>query len=652
MDVDERRRRARAARDGFLQDDEGGPVGRRGPAAAGAGTTAGVPEVVFASWSRSRTAGVDVDVYRVEHHDDVDYDSRLVRCARPVIERLSDDMVDVPVTIALADSRARIVDRLDCSTSVARVLDRIDFLKGFSFREVGDGGVGTNGIGTVYEAGASVAVVGAEHFHEALVKFACTGAPIIDPMSGRVEGVLDISSLAESWSPIMHTLVRSAADDIARNLLLERNQSAQALYEMYVLACARSHRAVMAVGRTSLMVNDRAQALFRPDEQFVLQQHARMLMDRRERSTDTVTLHSGRVVHLRVSRIVSGDHVDGVVLLLHETHTETHAETHPETADRTRAAPRLSRPSRPSPSSSMPSEHRLPSLSLPHRQTSVIAGGLRHPPTSITDGACPAWRRACADTLAALTARRSLLVIGESGTGRFTLLAELFQRAYPEGRCVALDAASITDGSRFLLREPDEGSGPTLFILRNLDALTTAGAELLDDVLTASGDDEHRFVAATLGDGVVDTPLPCTMVVRHFDLSVTLPPIRFRGDDLATLTARVLTELAPDRRVTLRPDTARLVARYGWPRNVTQLREALASALRKRPVGALEPDDLPGYCHTCSSRTFTPLEVTERDAIVRALAQVGNNRVQAATLLGLSRSSLYRKLDKYGITQP
>jgi len=638
VDVEERRLRARAARAGFLQDDPGAP-----------GT--GVPDVVTASWRRSRTAGVDVDVYRVEHHDDVDYDSRLVRCARPVIERLSDDMVDVPVTIALADSRARIVDRLDCSTSVARVLDRVDFLKGFSFREVGAGGVGTNGIGTVYEAGASVAVVGAEHFNEALVKFACTGAPIIDPLTGRVEGVLDISSLAESWSPIMHTLVRSAADDIARNLLLERNQSDQALYEMYVLACARSHRAVVAVGRTSLIVNDRAQSLFTLEEQFLLQQQARMLMGRRPRplpsvsgtfhdtSHDTVTFESGRVVHLRVSRIVSGDDVVGVVMLLH---------------DERRSSRHLSRdPAGSTPSrSAMPSDHRLPSLSLPHRQTSVIAGDVRRAPTSITDGACPAWRRACADTFEALRARQSLLIIGESGTGKFTLLAELFQRAHPGGRCVAVDAARMTDGSRFTLRQPDEGTGPTLFILRHLDALTTAGAELLDEVISASSGDESRFVAATVSDGVVGSGLPCAMVVRHFDLSVTVPAIRYRGDDLTALTARVLAELAPDRRVSLRSDTARLVARYSWPRNVTQLREALVSALGKRPVGELQPDDLPGYCHTAGTRTLTTLEATERDAIVRALAQVDDNRLQAATLLGLSRSSLYRKLDRYGIVHP
>ena len=618
MDVEERRLRARVARAGFL---EGGDA-----RASRVGGVGGVADVVRASWRRSRTAGVDADVYRVTYHEDVDYDSRLVRCARPVMERLSDDMVDVPVTIALADSRARIVDRLDCSTAVGRVLDRVDFLKGFSFVE---DGVGTNGIGTVYEARSSVAVVGAEHFHETLVKFACTGAPIIDPVTGRVEGVLDISSLAESWSPIMHTLVRSAADDIARNLLLERNQSDQALFEMYLRASSRSHLAVMAVGRSSLMVNERAQALFAPEEQFVLQQHARMLMTRRDRAVATVTLEGGRVVHLRVSRIVSCDHVAGIVMMLHEERQARPAEEQ---------------------GSLMPPERRLPSLSLPHGPTSAIADGLHRRPESIVDGVCPAWRRACTDTFAALQARQSLLVIGETGTGKFTLLAELFQRAYPDGRSVAVDAGRITDGSRFRLREPDRDTGPTLFILRHLDALTTDGAELLDEVLAALADRPDRFVAATIGEEAVDSDLPCQMVVRHFDRSVTVPAIRFRGDDLATLTTRILRELAPDRRVRLSSEAARLVARYSWPRNVTQLRDALRSALGKRPVGEIQPEDLPGYCHTGGTRTLSPLEATERDAIVRALAHLDGNRAHAAAHLGMSRSSLYRKLERYGIT--
>lgn len=610
MEADDRRLRTSAARADFLESGEPG--------------AAGVPELVRASWRRSQSAGVDADVYGVQYHDDVDYDTRLVRCARPVIERLSDDMRDVPATIALADAQARIVDRVDCSTSVGKVLDRVDFFKGYAFVE---DGVGTNGIGTVFEAGSSVAVVGAEHFSETLVKFACTGAPILDPITGRVEGVLDISSLAESWSPIMHILVKSAADDIARNLLLDRNQAHQALFEMYLKACNRPRQAVIAVGGNSLMVNERAQARFGPEEQFLLQQHGRMLMARRDRSVDTVLLPDDRVVHLRVSRIVSGDQVAGIVMLLNE---ETKVED------------RLSQ--------LMPAEHSLPSLNLPHRRTSVIADGLRRPPAPVADSSSPAWRTACAETLAALGTEEDLLVIGETGTGKFTLLAELFQRAHPEGRCVSLDARDITDDSRFQLREPDSRTGATLFILRHLDQLTTAGAERVQEKLVVLRDTPNLSVAATVLEGSLGIGLPFQMLLPHFDRCVTLPQLRFRVDDLAALTARMLREMGSDRRGRLSPEACRLISRYSWPRNMTQLREALASALAKRPVGEIQAQDLPGYCHTNSTRTLTTLEATERDALVTALRELGGNRLQAAAHLGVSRSSLYRKLQRYGIT--
>jgi transcriptional regulator of acetoin/glycerol metabolism len=89
--------------------------------------------------------------------------------------------------------------------------------------------------------------------------------------------------------------------------------------------------------------------------------------------------------------------------------------------------------------------------------------------------------------------------------------------------------------------------------------------------------------------------------------------------------------------------------RYSWPRNIRQLEEALRSALGKRPVGDIEPDDLPGYCHTSARRQLSGLESIERDAIVKALHDSDGNRAQAAQALGIARSSLYRKLRSFGI---
>ncbi|MCZ2839275.1 sigma-54-dependent Fis family transcriptional regulator [Modestobacter sp. VKM Ac-2985] len=569
----------------------------------------GVRDLVAASWRRSRSAGVDAAAYRISYHEDVDLDSRLARSARPVIDRLAAEMVDVPVAIALSDAHARIVHRLDCSTAVGRQLDRVDFNAGFDF---GEGGVGTNGIGTVFETGASVSVVGAEHFTEAFVRFACTGAPIVDPVSGRVEGVLDVSSLAETWTPLMHTLVRRAAVDIGRNLLLDRSQATRALFETFLRADARPRQAVMAVG-DSLTVNRRAQQLYSAAEQMTLHQHALFLMSRQDRVTDSVTLDSGRTVRLRATRILVGGEVAGIVLLLDDE------------------------PSRPQSAVASPAGRARP----------VPGTDGPAPPVPAPGGRSPGWRAACAQVGAGLDRGDRLLVLGEPGTGRRTLVTELFGRLHPAGAVVVGEVDQVV-GDGVPTAVP--GAAPTLVVLRHLDRIGPDTAERLPALLASLARGRY-VVAATLDDARTGADLPFQAVLREFTQAVRLPPLRHRTDDLPDVVARLLAELAPDRGVRLHPAASRLVERHPWPGNLVQLREALAAALQRRPVGELHPDDLPAWCRTGgSSHTLTPLEQAERDAIVTALEACQGNRVQAAAALGMARSSLYRKMRSYAIT--
>jgi transcriptional regulator of acetoin/glycerol metabolism len=190
---------------------------------------------------------------------------------------------------------------------------------------------------------------------------------------------------------------------------------------------------------------------------------------------------------------------------------------------------------------------------------------------------------------------------------------------------------------------------PTLYIVRNIDALSTDGAERLNDFLLALVDTERpAYIAATLSDAKIDSDLPFRDLLVHFQQAVTVPPLRHRTDDLAILVPRVFARLSPpERRLT--PAAMRVIGRYSWPRNIRQLEEALRAALAKRPVGDIQPDDLPGYCHNTSRRQLSGLESMERDAIVKALHDAGGNRVQAAQALGIARSSLYRKLRSFGI---
>ncbi|WNI27579.1 helix-turn-helix domain-containing protein [Streptomyces sp. ITFR-6] len=613
---DSRQLRMAAARADFLE------FGQRG--------AAGVPDVLAASWLRSQRAGVDIAHPPTDFSDDIDTRSRLVRCAEPVLEQLGNDTVDLPLVIALTDSRARLVQRQDASSAVGRLLDRVDFAPGYNYAE---GKKGTNGVGTVLEAGRAVSVVGPEHFTEELQAFACTGAPVIDPLTGRIEGILDISTLADAWNPLVNTLVKTAAKDIGRNLLLDRNQAQQALFDTYMRTDARSaRRAVFAIAESVFMANAAAQSMFDPIEQLAVREHAVFLMTHRDRVDETMTLQSGRTVRIRGTRIVSGSGTAGLVVV-----AEVPAEQTPNDLAPVRATGFDERLRPPVDTVSAASERLISDLCRPH--------------VPLSSGACPAWVRAAGELREALAAHTPTIVLGETGVGKFTLVAELFHADHPGGRDVSVDAAqlhsSVEGDFDVLLSRARER---TLCIVRNIDQASTEGVERIDALFASLGDSTAPVTfAATVSDSSLDSDLPFHSLLGHFEVAVTVPPLRCRTEDLSFVVSRVLEEIAPGRRVRLSPGALRTVTQYTWPRNISQLREALVHALRARPVGEIQSQDLPNYCLTRSRKSLTRIEVAERDAIIAALQDKDGNRVAAAAHLGMSRSSLYRKLRTYGI---
>jgi len=606
------RLRIRAAREGFL--------------ATGATHESAVDDVVAASWQRSRSAGVDAAASQAPFYSDLDISSRLVRCSRPIIDRLSEETAEIPLSIALTDGKARVLTRVDNARSIGLLLDNVWFAPGFDYAE---GGMGTNGVGTVFESGQPIQIVGPEHFHERLQPFACSGSPIRDPLSGRIEGVRDISCVTEHSSPLMHSLVRSAAHDIERNLLIDRSQCQQALFETFIRTEARSHGAVVAIGGAVVMANAAAQGLLTPVEQATIQDHARYLMSRPGRTVDQLELTTGKVVRIKGTRIVVGNDIAGVVI---------------EIALVAEGAPL------PPPSLAI-ADQPVPRLTL-HNGSNLILPPLGTPSTLSGSGQSPLWKRACNDIASASSTHDALLVMGETGTGKFSLLAEIYHLVNPGGRSLLIDAVDIsTDFYDDAEAALEATARPTLYIFRNIDELSTDGVEELNKFLLTLADSERPvYVAATLSDANIDSDLPFRDLLVHFQQAVTVPPLRHRTEDIADVVAQVLDKISHKRPTRVGPAAMRVICRYTWPRNITQLEEALAAALLRRPVGDIQPEDLPGYCHDSARRQLTGMEAIERDAIVKALRDAGGNRVQAAATLGIARSSLYRKLKSFGIS--
>ena len=563
-----------------------------------------VAGLVAASWQRSFLAGVDASTAQAAFHTDLDLSGRLVRCAEPVIARLSDDMAQMPLSIVLTDAQARILTRSETNKTIGTLLDQVSLAPGYDYAE---GAVGTNGIGTVIESGQSLYIVGPEHFNENLQSFACAGSPIHDPLTGRVEGVLDLSCLSRDASPLMHSLVRSAAHEIERNLVVDRSQQQQALFEAYVRMDTRSRGAVMAIGGTMVMGNTVAQSLFEPAEQWAIHEHGRFLETGRGVPVDQIELSSGKVVNIRGTRVNVGADVAGIVMVVNIVREASVGSS--------RAAVPVTVP-----------EQTGEDLAQEGMNRSLLG------------------KRAAMGILDALRNEKTLLVMGEPGSGKLSLIVDFYHRVVPTGRSRVHAPESLTFAA--LTEDCAAESGPMLYVFTNIDHLSADAARDLNRFLLAlAAASRPVTVVATASGSEVNPEL-----LARFDASVAVAPLRNRLDDLPQIATRVLANLTGPRPVTIGAGAMRVLCRYTWPRNIRQLEEALESALLKRPVGEIQAEDLPGFCHSGTRRLLSPIEAAERDLIVTALHHADGNRVLTAQALGIARSSLYRKLKIFGIT--
>ncbi|SHK33461.1 Transcriptional regulator of acetoin/glycerol metabolism [Pseudonocardia thermophila] len=554
-----------------------------------------VRDTVLTSWRRCRMAGVDISAPEVPYANDVDLRGKLVRCASPVLDRLQERLTDLPVTAALTDEKGRLLDRRDTGQDLARTWDRVYFAPGFSYAEAH---AGTNGVGTALEEGRPVFVMGPEHFTERSSQFACAGAPIRNPLTRRIEGVINLSCLTEYAHPMMAVLAQEAAHDIEQLLLEDGSERQRAVLGTFLAVSRRSSAAVMAVCGDSVMMNERASSLLTPADQALVRSMATDLRLDDPSLPLQMSLVDGRWARVHCHPVVRGTALAGAVFELQVTE----------------ARPRLS-PARSG-----------PALALP----GVV-------------GRSPLWLKAAAEARDAARRAEPLLLIGEAGTGKLALAKGAHQ--------------DVRTAGRFLLIECDGPEHPPLVdtvaptpgltvVLRHLDRLPAEHLPAVDSLLTdLLGASPKPWVVATVGaDGTVPTAL-----LHHFTADATVPPLRHRMDDLEALVGALMRRQAPGRRESCSEDAMRVLARNAWPGNVAELRDVLAAAMRQRPAGVIRSEDLPASCRTTSRRVLSPMEALERDAIVRALADAGGNKRVAAAALGISRSSLYRKMHTYGI---
>jgi two-component system, NtrC family, response regulator AtoC len=134
-------------------------------------------------------------------------------------------------------------------------------------------------------------------------------------------------------------------------------------------------------------------------------------------------------------------------------------------------------------------------------------------------------------------------------------------------------------------------------------------------------------------------------------LPIHLPPLRERKGDIPALAQHFIDRDEPGRGIS-REALTRL-ANYAWPGNVRELQNHIQRAMAVSDDRLIQWQDLAPELRANAAAEpgggegLSYLEQTERAAILEILAAAGGNRVQAAKLLGISKTTLYKKLKDY-----
>jgi transcriptional regulator with PAS, ATPase and Fis domain len=166
-----------------------------------------------------------------------------------------------------------------------------------------------------------------------------------------------------------------------------------------------------------------------------------------------------------------------------------------------------------------------------------------------------------------------------------------------------------------------------------------------------------RIIAAThrkLDEAVKEGRMRQDLYFRLSVVSIEVPALRHRREDLPLLVDKIMR--AQGRRVRLAPETERILESYDWPGNVRELRNVVESALAVCDGDQLEPRHLLFFKPRRRDPTIErlplagkTLESIEKAAIQQTLEQMNGNKTRAARALGISASTLYEKVKKYGL---
>jgi len=282
----------------------------------------------------------------------------------------------------------------------------------------------------------------------------------------------------------------------------------------------------------------------------------------------------------------------------------------------------------------------------------------------------------------------TVLILGESGTGKELVAEAIHKRSSRgEGPFVKVNCSALSEGLleselfghvkgaftgaiRDKVGRFELAGGGAIFLDEIGDISPTVQVKLLrvlqDREFERVGSTETlkanvRVIAAThqnLKQRMAERTFREDLYYRLYVVPIELPPLRARKEDIPLLLAHFVGKfgLLTGKPITgVSPEAIALLMDYDWPGNIRELENAIEHAFVKCHGKTIVVNDLPlGLVREAQGpgEPEAAEETSEKERLLAVLEQTGWNRSRASRMLGMHRTTVWRKMKEYGIVAP
>ncbi|WP_261858288.1 dihydroxyacetone kinase operon transcriptional regulator DhaR [Photobacterium sanguinicancri] len=572
----------------------------------------------------------------------------LIQCATTVVEDTFDLLYHEPIVLLITDDNGCVVKRIGHPDLVDE-LETLGIVQGCFFSE---GKIGTNAISLCIDTHLPSEVFAANHFNRSLHPYGACAAPIFDSF-GKLRGTMALVKTANQYRRENSVIVASCAKEISLQLqLLYEQENMNRLVSMHnaTVACMDDGLLAWDANQRITMVSQQAETLFQISALNVIDKNIFDIIRFAPNILTYFEQHENAYRKLTTVE-VNSEFIEAILSVSQLQDGSTLLFIHPV--------------------------HKIRELAQQQ-----IGGSAKY-----TFATLPARSKQMKHLITvakrAVKSKSPLLLCGEEGVGKSSLAMAIHNECeFKAGPFITVNCRTLSSDnmSREILGFDADNGLPSKFELAHGGTLLLEKVEYLNQELQSvllkllktglvSRSDSQRLIpvnfqlitstSSDLSAYVAQGSFGRQLYYAISNNELTLSPLRNRKEDIALHIERLLADYEKRHQVHIQIDPVALdvLLAFAWPGNDPELKSRMERLLLNRSSNRIQLKDIPDHIkhnadgHPQHNSPMLTLEALEKKAIIQAWDTYDGKMSEMAKALAIGRTTLWRKIDKYGLSE-